>query len=170
MIRPRRPTRAMIILFALLVAIVAVVIVVILSDSADDPELSAREQHGRELFIRSCARCHTLAATKAVGDVGPNLDTWTPWGIPRGVVAGAVRDGRRSVYSNARMPADLLTGRDVRDVAAFVATVTQQSAERRGGPPSLDWNRRPRREPVSERPPPRQTPSQSPQTPEGDGP
>ena len=36
--------------------------------------LSASEQRGRDLFARSCAVCHTLAAVKAVGRVGPNLD------------------------------------------------------------------------------------------------
>src|SRR5271154_4287096 len=36
--------------------------------------LTAEQQAGRELFARSCAVCHTLAATKSVGRTGPNLD------------------------------------------------------------------------------------------------
>src|ERR1700738_5322636 len=36
--------------------------------------LTAEQQKGRELFAQSCAVCHTLAATKSVGRVGPNLD------------------------------------------------------------------------------------------------
>jgi mono/diheme cytochrome c family protein len=99
--------------------------------------LSAEEQHGRGLFTGSCQQCHTLQATRAVGKVGPNLDTWAPWGVPPGVVAGAVRDGRTGQYG--RMPARLLAGRDAADVAAFVSRVTGDAAARRGGPPPLDW-------------------------------
>ena len=37
--------------------------------------LTPGEQEGRELFAKSCGVCHTLAATKSVGEIGPNLDT-----------------------------------------------------------------------------------------------
>ncbi|MCL2769841.1 MAG: hypothetical protein FWD42_07010, partial [Solirubrobacterales bacterium] len=33
-------------------------------------KLDAAQQHGRELFARSCVTCHTLAAVKSVGRTG----------------------------------------------------------------------------------------------------
>src|SRR3954452_20940402 len=36
--------------------------------------LNASGQKGRELFEHTCGVCHTLAATKSVGQIGPNLD------------------------------------------------------------------------------------------------
>src|SRR5439155_23995080 len=37
--------------------------------------LNASQQRGRDLFARTCAVCHTLAAVTAVGRIGPDLDT-----------------------------------------------------------------------------------------------
>jgi mono/diheme cytochrome c family protein len=148
----------------LVVAIGVVAIVTVGRDEGGRSELTAQERHGRALFNSGgCQRCHTLGATHAGGQVGPNLDTWAPWGIPPGVVASAVREGRSSVYSNATMPAGLLQGGDVDDVAAFVHRVTRDVARRRGGPPPLDWTptvpqTRPRVPPA-----PAQTPPRSPQ-------
>ena len=34
--------------------------------------------NGAELFTQNCANCHTLAAAKANGQVGPNLDDLRP--------------------------------------------------------------------------------------------
>ena len=36
--------------------------------------LNAESSTGRELFSHTCAVCHTLAAVKSVGRIGPNLD------------------------------------------------------------------------------------------------
>ena len=44
--------------------------------------LNAEQQKGRELFAHSCAFCHTLAATKSVGRIGPNLDVRVGDDIP----------------------------------------------------------------------------------------
>ena len=54
-------------------------------------KLNKAQAHGRELFGRTCQQCHTLAASNAVGRVGPNLDTLAP---ARG--ARARRDRQRS--------------------------------------------------------------------------
>jgi mono/diheme cytochrome c family protein len=91
--------------------------------------LTAREQVGRDLFAHSCAVCHTLAAVKAVGRIGPNLDTRvgvdiaTPAGR-RALVLGAIEEGR--ARGKGQMPAQLLQGREAEDVAEFVAAVAGQ--------------------------------------------
>src|SRR5689334_17928180 len=36
--------------------------------------LTTAEQHGRTLFAKNCATCHTLAGAHSAGKVGPNLD------------------------------------------------------------------------------------------------
>jgi len=88
--------------------------------------LSASEQRGRDLFARSCAVCHTLAAVKAVGRIGPNLDVRVGADI-------ATASGRRALALNAifegrarglgQMPAQLYQGREAEEVAEFVAAV-----------------------------------------------
>src|SRR4051812_46841269 len=81
-------------------------------------DLSASQVHGRELFAQNCATCHTLHAVNAVGRVGPNLDQLRP---PQALVLNAVEQGR--ARGGGQMPADLVSGTDARDVAAFVAAV-----------------------------------------------
>ncbi len=78
--------------------------------------LTDAQQHGRELFARNCATCHTLKAANAVGRVGPNLDQRRP---PKALVLNAIQLGR--ARGMGQMPADLLTGQDAQDVASFVA-------------------------------------------------
>jgi mono/diheme cytochrome c family protein len=78
--------------------------------------LDAAEQHGRVLFAQHCSTCHTLSAANAVGRVGPNLDTLRP---PAGLVEDAVLHGR--ARGSGQMPVGLLVGKDLKDVAAFVA-------------------------------------------------
>ena len=41
-------------------------------------KLTAAEVQGRKLFADTCATCHTLAAVRSVGRVGPNLDVLQP--------------------------------------------------------------------------------------------
>jgi mono/diheme cytochrome c family protein len=91
------------------------------NDSKSNPEvnireLTAAEQHGRELFHQFCSACHTLAAAKAVAQVGPNLDTLRP---TRELVLDAIKNGR--ARGNGAMARDLVIGEDAEDVAAFVA-------------------------------------------------
>jgi mono/diheme cytochrome c family protein len=156
-------TRSAAILGAVVVVIAAVAVGTILLTRRDDKSsLTSQERHGRALFADHCSGCHTLGAANAVGRVGPNLDTWAPWGIPPGVVAGAVSEGRQSVYGNAAMPANLVEGEAVDDVAAFVHRVTEDSARRRGGPPPLDWRPKIARTQPEDRPARPQTPPRSP--------
>jgi mono/diheme cytochrome c family protein len=88
--------------------------------------LSAEQQKGRELFARSCAVCHTLAAVKGVGKVGPNLDVRvgddiaTPAGR-KALVLSAIAEGR--ARGLGQMPAQLYQGKEAEAVAGFVAAV-----------------------------------------------
>jgi mono/diheme cytochrome c family protein len=81
-------------------------------------QLTAAQVHGRELFARNCANCHTLRAANSVGVVGPNLDKLRP---PAALVVNAIALGR--ARGNGQMPAGLLVGQDAKDVANFVQRV-----------------------------------------------
>jgi len=88
--------------------------------------LTPSEQRGRDLFARSCAVCHTLAAVKSAGRIGPNLDVRVGDDI-------ATASGRKALLLNAilegrarglgQMPAMLYQGREAEEVAEFVAAV-----------------------------------------------
>jgi mono/diheme cytochrome c family protein len=88
--------------------------------------LNAEQQKGRDLFARSCAVCHTLAATKSVGRTGPNLDVRvgddiaTPAGR-KALVLSAIAEGR--ARGLGQMPALLYQGKEAEEVANFVAAV-----------------------------------------------
>jgi mono/diheme cytochrome c family protein len=88
--------------------------------------LNSEQQKGRELFQRSCAVCHSLAAVKSVGRVGPNLDVRvgddiaTPAGR-RALVLSAIAEGR--ARGLGQMPAQLYQGKEAEQVASFVAAV-----------------------------------------------
>jgi mono/diheme cytochrome c family protein len=88
--------------------------------------LNAKEQEGRELFSHSCAVCHTLAATKSVGQIGPNLDIRVGADIStaagrKALVLNAIQEGR--ARGLGQMPALLYQGKEAEDVAEFVAAV-----------------------------------------------
>jgi cytochrome c551 len=88
--------------------------------------LNAEQQKGRELFAHSCAVCHTLAAVKSVGRVGPNLDVKVGEGIStnagrRALVLSAIAEGR--ARGLGQMPALLFQGKEAEQVANFVAAV-----------------------------------------------
>jgi len=98
--------------------------------------LNAEQQRGRHLFSEACAVCHTLAAARAVGRIGPNLDVRvgeniaTPPG-PKGgsehfakaraLVENAIAEGR--ARGKGQMPAELYVGKEATEVASFVAAV-----------------------------------------------
>jgi mono/diheme cytochrome c family protein len=90
--------------------------------TANVSNLTAAEEHGRELFGQRCRNCHTLKAANAVAQVGPNLDNLRP---PKALVLNAIHNGRAA--GNGQMAADLVEGQDADDVAAFVAKAVGQS-------------------------------------------
>jgi mono/diheme cytochrome c family protein len=89
----------------------------------------ADPQRGRTLFIQKCSECHALAQAGAVGQVGPSLDRafaaareeGNDSDTIEGVVKAQVEYPRESNGNSAvSMPADLVTGQDLDDVAAYV--------------------------------------------------
>jgi len=95
---------------------------------------SGSVQNGKTLFSTKCATCHTLGAAGANGKVGPNLDeafaamrgsgrsTHFKESTIRQVVADQIKfPAQRDEGVN--MPANLVKGHDVDDVAAYVASV-----------------------------------------------
>jgi mono/diheme cytochrome c family protein len=88
--------------------------------------LGAEEQKGRDLFARACAVCHTLAAVKSVGRIGPNLDVRVGDDIAtstgrKALVLSAILEGR--ARGLGQMPALLYQGKEAEEVSSFVAAV-----------------------------------------------
>jgi mono/diheme cytochrome c family protein len=87
---------------------------------------------GKQLFVERCGSCHTLARAGTKGSVGPNLDAAFAQsiseGFQRSVVRGVVADQIQWPSLKGKMPADLVKGGQVNDVAAYVAV----SAAKRG--------------------------------------
>jgi mono/diheme cytochrome c family protein len=82
-------------------------------------DLNDAQAAGREEFIAAnCHQCHTLAASNAVGRVGPNLDEMRP---PKELILDAIEKGR--ARGNGQMPANLLQGEEAENVAEYVAAV-----------------------------------------------
>ncbi len=92
---------------------------------------SGDKAHGKQLFVAKCAACHTLAEAKAGGKVGPSLDAAFGSDRMQGfaestirqVVADQIRFPGNYGSTGPTMPANLVTGEDVDDVAAYVAYV-----------------------------------------------
>jgi mono/diheme cytochrome c family protein len=90
---------------------------------------TADVQRGRVLFVQKCGVCHTLAEAGTTAQIGPNLDD---------AFAAAREAGENSAYMeglvkaqvefprpsnndpNVSMPADVVSGQDLEDVAAYV--------------------------------------------------
>src|SRR5262245_24873948 len=90
---------------------------------------SGDENRGRALFIKNCGTCHTMAEAGTAGTQGPNLDhafaaarsAGEPDSTIEGIVKGQVEYPRPSNDNPAiSMPAKLVTGQDLDDVAAYV--------------------------------------------------
>jgi mono/diheme cytochrome c family protein len=129
----RGSRKAAVVLFvvALLLLGVGVPLAVISSVEARDdiPEanvsnLTASEEHGRELFGQRCSICHSLKASNAVAQVGPNLDELRP---PKALVLDALKKGR--ARGNGQMAAGLYEGKDADDVASYVAKAVGQTGQ-----------------------------------------
>jgi len=84
---------------------------------------------GRILFRENCGTCHTLAQAGTTAQIGPNLDdafaaaraAGEGGDTVEGVVKAQVEYPRPSNDDPAvSMPADLVTGQDLDDVAAYV--------------------------------------------------
>lgn len=89
----------------------------------------ADEERGRTLFIQNCGTCHQLAQAGTSAQIGPNLDhafaaaraAGETGSTIEGVVKAQVENPRPSTDNPAvSMPADLVSGQDLEDVAAYV--------------------------------------------------
>ncbi|MCW2987482.1 MAG: blue (type 1) copper domain protein [Solirubrobacterales bacterium] len=90
---------------------------------------SADTTRGRILFVQKCGVCHTLAQAGTTAQIGPNLDgafaaareagenSDTIEGIVKAQVESPRPDNGNPAVS---MPADVVTGQDLDDVAAYV--------------------------------------------------
>jgi cbb3-type cytochrome c oxidase subunit III len=93
------------------------------------------KEAGKKAFQEKCAGCHTLAAAGASGTIGPNLDDSFAQARVDGykesaiadIVAGQIREpgqyatGAAPSLLTANMPANLVKGQELDDVAEFVA-------------------------------------------------
>lgn len=90
---------------------------------------SADTERGRDLFVEKCGTCHTMAQAGTSATAGPNLDhafaaaraVGQDSDTVEGIVKGQVEFPRpASGNPAASMPADIVTGQDLDDVAAYV--------------------------------------------------
>ncbi len=90
----------------------------------------ADPERGRALFVQKCGTCHAMAQAGTTAQIGPNLDdafaaaraAGETDSTVKGVVEAQVEFPRPSNDNPAvSMPADVVTGQDLEDVAAYVA-------------------------------------------------
>lgn len=86
--------------------------------------LSDQQVHGREIFSRTCIRCHTLSDISGASTVGPNFDRLRP---KTAVILDAVKNGR--ARGRGQMPAGLTDTAGARDVAAYLTAVAGRDVE-----------------------------------------
>lgn len=98
----------------------------------EEPDLS----NGKALFTQKCGSCHALDRAGTQGQTGPDLDaafrTALADGMNRETVEGVVHKQILNPRRNSAMPADLVTGEDATDVAAYVAYAAQRRGEDSG--------------------------------------
>jgi plastocyanin len=103
--------------------------------------------NGKTLFIERCSSCHVLARADASGVTGPNLDQAFQRarqdGFGESTIEGIVHQQILNPAINPQrdpktggpgpsMPADLVTGEDAEDVAAYVAQAAARGGEDTG--------------------------------------
>jgi len=97
-----------------------------------DLQENADTDNGRQLFIENCGTCHALKEAGTQAEIGPNLDAafkqaradGQDQDTVEGVVTSQIESPRfTDPDSPSYMPAELVTGEDADDVAAYVASV-----------------------------------------------
>lgn len=116
--------------------------------SAAATQQAGSTSNGKQLFVEKCGSCHTLADAGTQGAIGPDLDQAFATPREQGFDESTIRDIVRGqiayptvepVTGAPGMPANLVTGQDAADVAAYVASVAAKPGEGGGeeaAPPS----------------------------------
>jgi mono/diheme cytochrome c family protein len=90
---------------------------------------TADQARGRTLFVQKCGVCHTLSQAGTTAQIGPDLDdafasaraVGENSDTIEGIVKAQVEFPRPSTGDpSVSMPADVVTGQDLEDVAAYV--------------------------------------------------
>jgi mono/diheme cytochrome c family protein len=128
------------VLFGLLVVVLVALIPWLVFRSNGDAargadEVPAKYKEGQDLFQTNCGTCHTLYAAGTDGNYAPDLDTLLaesgpasetedPKGTEEQIetrVLNALENGVDSTTTPGRMPANILSGPQAKEVAEFVA-------------------------------------------------
>lgn len=118
--KPTNPNRPLLVLAALALLAIA---------AAGCGTSTADVERGRALFVQKCGTCHEMAQAGTTAQIGPNLDD--AFGPARavgedsdtieGITESQVEYPRPSnANPAASMPADIVSGQDLEDVAAYV--------------------------------------------------
>ena len=100
------------------------------------PAKGGDANQGRKIFqtVGQCGSCHTMRDAGARGQVGPNLDEAFQQsraeGFKESTIKNVVLDQIRFPTTNSGMPADLVTGDDAVNVAAYVARCAGRDPEK----------------------------------------
>jgi mono/diheme cytochrome c family protein len=118
--------------FALGVVVAALLVPALTACGRDEPDLT----NGKAQFVQQCGSCHVLERAGTQGTQGPSLDAAFQAaladGFDRDTVEGIVKDQVANPRVDSVMPANLVTGDDARDVAAYVAYATDRPGEDEG--------------------------------------
>ncbi len=119
-----------------LLAAGAAALVVLSGCSTKDDSRKADLVSGKKLFVQKCGSCHVLSRAATKGVIGPNLDHAFANPVREGFGETAIRGMVRQQIDLARkggtMPADLVTGDDAHNVAAYVALVVAKPGKDSG--------------------------------------
>lgn len=98
-------------------------------DLQEDADL----ERGRELFVAKCGTCHVLSEAATTAETGPNLDAafaaaraaGNDQDTIEGVVQSQIENPRPAPpeQTDLYMPANLVSGQDAENVAAYVGSV-----------------------------------------------
>jgi mono/diheme cytochrome c family protein len=98
----------------------------------DEPDLTT----GKAMFTQKCGSCHQLSRAGTQGQTGPNLDaafrSALDKGFTRDTIEGIVHRQILHPRRGSEMPADLVTGDDAKDVAAYVAYAAHRQGQDSG--------------------------------------
>ncbi|MET0306062.1 MAG: cytochrome c [Solirubrobacterales bacterium] len=120
MLKPPNPIRA-------LLALAACAAVAVAASGCGTSK--GDEERGRVLFIQKCGVCHEMAQAGTTAQIGPNLDEAFAAGravgqdrdTVEGITAAQIENPRPSTENPAvSMPAGIVEGQDLEDVAAYV--------------------------------------------------